>query len=72
MIHGKYIKWFITKKNKDICELNQKFDIVTSSLAFDYVEDFDKLMKNVYRIMKNSAQCVRRNDSSTRLYIFQM
>lgn len=43
---------------EDICEWNQQFDIVTSSLVFDYVEDFDELMKNVYRIMKDGAQFV--------------
>ena len=43
---------------EDICELNQKFDLVTSSLVFDYVEDFDKLMKNVYAIMENGADFV--------------
>ena len=43
---------------EDICELNMKFDLVTSSLVFDYVEDFDELMKNVYTLMKDNAEFV--------------
>lgn len=40
---------------EDIHQLNQKFDLVTSSLVFDYVENFDELMKNVYKIMENNG-----------------
>ena len=43
---------------EDICELNTKFDLVTSSLVFDYVEDFDELMGNVYTLMKDNAEFV--------------
>ena len=43
---------------EDICELNMKFDLVTSSLVFDYVEDFDELMRNVYMVMKDNAEFV--------------
>ena len=43
---------------EDINGLGQQFDLVTSSLAFDYVEDFDELMKNVYQIMNNGAEFV--------------
>lgn len=43
---------------EDICELNMKFDLVTSSLVFDYVEDFDELMRNVHTLMKDNAEFV--------------
>lgn len=43
---------------EDICRLNQKFDIVTSSLVFDYAEDFDELMKSIYEIMTDDAVLV--------------
>lgn len=43
---------------EDIGELNQKFDLVTSSLVFDYVKDFDKLMEDVYAIMEDGARFV--------------
>ena len=43
---------------EDIGELNMKFDLVTSSLVFDYVEDFDELMNNVYTLMKDNAEFV--------------
>ena len=43
---------------EDLCALNQQFDVVTSSLVFDYVENLDELMKNVYKIMKNDSEFV--------------
>lgn len=36
---------------EDIFSLNEKFDIVISSLAFHYVCDFDSLIKNIYNIL---------------------
>ena len=33
---------------EDIAQLDEKFDIITSSLAFDYSEDFGKLMNDRY------------------------
>ena len=43
---------------EDIGGLNQQFDLVTSSLVFDYAEDFDELMKNIYSLMKDGSQFV--------------
>lgn len=43
---------------EDICEFSEQFDLVTSSLAFDYAERFDELMKHVYSIMKDGSQFV--------------
>lgn len=43
---------------EDIGKLNQKFDLITSSLVFDYVKDFDKLMEDVYAIMEDGARFV--------------
>ncbi len=43
---------------EDICEFSEQFDLVTSSLVFDYVERFDELMKNVYSIMKDGSRFV--------------
>lgn len=43
---------------EDIRGFNQKFDLVTSSLAFDYVKDFDGLMRDVYAVMKDGAEFV--------------
>ena len=36
---------------EDIGTINQQFDLVTSSLVFDYVEDFGGLMRKVYMLM---------------------
>ena len=43
---------------EDIRELDARFDLVTSSLAFDYVEDFGGLMKDIYGLMKEGAELV--------------
>lgn len=43
---------------EDIDNLGQRFDLITSSLAFDYVEDFDKLLRNIYVLLKDNAELV--------------
>lgn len=43
---------------EDICGLNQTFDLVTSSLVFDYAQNFDELMRNVCALMKDDAEFV--------------
>lgn len=40
---------------EDISNLNEKFDIVISSLAFHYVPDFDGLVKNIYNILNDGG-----------------
>lgn len=42
----------------DISSLDKQFDLVTSSLVFDYAENLDKLMRDVYQLMKGGAQFV--------------
>ncbi|MBP3702017.1 MAG: class I SAM-dependent methyltransferase [Lachnospiraceae bacterium] len=43
---------------EDIATLTQRFDVVTSSLVFDYIEDFDQLMKDIFHVMKDQAVLV--------------
>ena len=43
---------------EDIGTLREKFDLVTSSLAFDYAEDFDKLARDVYALIKDGGSFV--------------
>ncbi len=43
---------------EDISALDERFDLITSSLAFDYAEDFDKLMRDVYRLLNNNSYFV--------------
>lgn len=43
---------------EDIGGLHQKFDLVTSSLVFDYAKDFDELMQSVYAVMQDDAEFV--------------
>ena len=43
---------------EDLEQLEQKFDVITSSLAFDYVEDFGKLMKRIHAMLNENGVCV--------------
>ncbi len=43
---------------EDIECIDRQFDLVTSSLVFDYIEDFDTLLKNISMLMKEEAQLV--------------
>lgn len=40
---------------EQINSLKERFDIVTSSLAFHYVEDFNKLIKDIYNLLKKDG-----------------
>ena len=43
---------------EDLGELDRQFDLVTSSLVFDYVEDFGGLMRTIHGLMKDGAEFV--------------
>lgn len=43
---------------EELDTLKEKYDVITSSLAFDYVEDFGKLMKDIYNRLDESGFCV--------------
>lgn len=43
---------------EDLNQLNDKFDVIISSLAFDYVEDFALLMKMIYSALNDNGICV--------------
>ena len=43
---------------EDIGTMNDQFDLVTSSLVFDYIEDFGDLMRKIQRLMKDDAEFV--------------
>lgn len=43
---------FKVLKMEKISSISEKFDIVYSSLAFHYVKDFNKLIKNIYNLLK--------------------
>lgn len=40
---------------EDISKINNKFDIIISSLAIHYVEDFEKLLNDVYNLLNNDG-----------------
>lgn len=42
---------YINMPMEDIAQLNEQFDIVISSLAFHYVEDFSGVVKNIYKML---------------------
>lgn len=43
---------------EDIDAISEKFDLVTSSLVFDYVEDFPGMMRKIHDRMKEDAEFV--------------
>lgn len=43
---------------EDLEQLDEKFDVITSSLAFDYSEDFALLMKNIYALLNDGGYLV--------------
>ena len=40
---------------EDLYKLDQKFDLIVSSLALHYIEGFNKVVKQVYRLLNNSG-----------------
>ena len=42
----------------DIDTISETFDLVTSSLVFDYAEDFPGLMQKIHHLMKKDAEFV--------------
>lgn len=43
---------------EDLEKINETFDVITSSLAFDYVQDFGKLMKKIYNLLNVNGKIV--------------
>ena len=46
---------YINMPMENISHLNEKFDIVVSSLAFHYVEDFSGVVKNIYDMLNENG-----------------
>ncbi len=46
---------YINMSMTDISALNRKFDLVYSSLAFHYIEDFEKLCKDIYDLLNENG-----------------
>lgn len=47
---------YINMSMTDISRLNEKFDLVYSSLAFHYVKDFDAFAKEIYSVLNIGGQ----------------
>lgn len=43
---------------EEINSINEKFDVVISSLAFHYVEDFDTLIRNISNLLKKDGYLI--------------
>lgn len=46
---------YINMPMENIWQLNEKFDIVVSSLAFHYVQDFSGVVKNIYDMLNENG-----------------
>lgn len=40
---------------EEIDKINDKFDVVISSLAFHYIQDYNKLIKDIYNLLNNDG-----------------
>lgn len=49
---------YLNLSAEDIGELKENFDLITSSLVFDYIEDLDKLFKDVYQLLSGGGEFV--------------
>ena len=54
---------YLVLKMEDVNSLQEKFDIVYSSLAFHYIEDFDLLLKNIHNHLKPNGVLVFSQES---------
>lgn len=43
---------------EDIYQINEKFDVVISSLAFHYIKDYNKLISDIYKLMNNGGYLI--------------
>ena len=50
-------------KMEDLNSLNEKFDIVYSSLAFHYIEDFNKLLKDINTLLNDNGMLIFSQES---------
>ena len=46
---------FINMSINDLAELEQKFDVVLSSLAVHYIENFDKMLRSINRLLSDGG-----------------
>ena len=49
---------YILMSMEDIDKLDQKYDLVVSSLAIHYIEDYDNLCKKVYNRLKDGGEFI--------------
>lgn len=54
---------FKVLKMEDLETVTQKFDIVYSSLAFHYIEDFNKLLKDIYNLLNPNGVLIFSQES---------
>lgn len=46
---------YICMDIKDLASVNDKFDIVFSDMVFNYIENYDKLLSNIYSLLKDDG-----------------
>ena len=49
---------YINKSMTDLDKISEKFDVVFSSLAVHYIEDFDKLVKDIYNLLNQGGHFI--------------
>lgn len=46
---------YINLDIKDLQNINEKFDLIFSDIVFNYIEDFDKLMFDIYNLLEDNG-----------------
>lgn len=49
---------YINKSMEEISQLKEKFDVVISSLAFHYIEDFEGVIENIYNMLDDKGMFI--------------
>lgn len=49
---------YVNLPMEEVATLNQKFDIVVSSLAFHYVKDYENLIQDIYNLMVDKGTLI--------------
>lgn len=52
---------YINMPMEEIAQLQERFDVVISSLAFHYVEDFEGIIRNVYNLLDENGNKLHLN-----------
>ena len=61
---------YVNMSMEEISQLNETFDVVVSSLAFHYVEDFSGVVRNIYDLLEPGGNFIfSQDENGEKLYL---